>query len=459
MPPNENSKEKKKETPRTFQSVKGMHDVLPSDEPYWEKIEGTTKAIAKAHGFGRIEPPVLEFAELYNKTSGDESDVVQKEMYTLKTKGGDVLALRPEYTPGIARAYMQNGLSRAAQPQKLVAMGPIFRHERPQLGRARQFTQIDLEVLGGTSDPMYDAEVIAMFYQLLVEIKIKNPTVKLNSIGDRVCRPVYKKQLIAYYKAHEDELCEDCKRRLETNPLRLLDCKEPKCEALKENAPSFLDKLCAPCSNHFKEVLEYLDEIKIPYSLDPHLVRGLDYYSRTVFEMYAEGAEEEIGALAAGGRYDYLMETIGGHVTPAVGGASGVERLIAVMRAREVAAAEGAERGHRGGNGSSGNGGKAAANSKKVFLAHAGDLAKKKSFVLLQSLREKGILVAEALSKESLSAQLKVANKEGITIALILGQKEIYENSVIIRDLTNGVQEAVSLDKLVDELKRRLSAK
>jgi histidyl-tRNA synthetase len=452
MPPNENIKEKKKETPRTFQSVKGMRDVLPSDEPYWERIEGTARTIAKAHGFGRIEPPVLEFAELYNKTSGEESDIVQKEIYTLKTKGGDVLALRPEYTPGIARAYMQNGLSRAAQPQKLFAMGPIFRHERPQLGRARQFTQIDLEVLGGTSDPMYDAEVIAMFYGMLVEAKIKNPVVKLNSIGDRVCRPIYKKQLTAYYKAHEDELCEDCKRRLATNPLRLLDCKEPECERLKEGAPSFLDKLCVACSNHFKEVLEYLDEIKIPYSLDPHLVRGLDYYSRTVFEIYAEGAEEGIGALAAGGRYDYLMETMGGHVTPAVGGAAGVERLIAVMRAKEVSMGG-------GGNSNEAHRGKAAANSKKVFLVHAGNLAKKKAFLLLQTLRERGIAVSEALSKESLAAQLKAANKEGITIALILGQKEIYENSVIIRDLTNGVQEAVLLDKLPEELKRRLSAK
>lgn len=440
MPSSDNKKDKKKEAQRTFQSVKGMHDVLPLDEPYWEKIENVTKAIAKAHGFARIEPPVLEFAELYNKTSGEGSDVVQKEMYTLKTKGGDFLALRPEYTPGIARAYMQNGLSRSAQPQKLIAVGPIFRHERPQLGRARQFTQIDLEVLGGTSDPMYDAEVIAMFHGLLTDIKIKNPTVKLNSIGDRVCRPVYKKQLTAYYKSHEDELCEDCKRRLDENPLRLLDCKEPGCVELKASAPNFLDKLCAACSNHFKEVLEYLDEIKIPYSLDPHLVRGLDYYSRTVFEIYAEGAEEEIGALAAGGRYDYLMETIGGHVTPAVGGASGVERLIAVMRAKEIPMS-----------------GKDS--SRRVFLAHAGELAKKKSFLLLQTLREKGIAVSEALSKESLAAQLKAANKEGIGIALILGQKEIYENTVIIRDLSNGIQEAVSIEKLPEELKRRLSAK
>ncbi len=440
MSPNDIKKEKPKEPARTFQSVKGMHDVLPVDEPYWEKIETSARTIAKAYGFSRIEPPVLEFAELYNKTSGEESDVVQKEMYTLKTKGGDFLALRPEYTPGVARAYMQNGLSRATQPQKLFAMGPIFRHERPQLGRARQFTQIDFETLGGVSDPMYDAEVISMFHDLLNEIKIKNPTVKLNSIGCRVCRPIYKKQLINYYKAHENELCEDCNHRLATNPLRLLDCKEPECEKLKASAPNFLDKLCITCSNHFKEVLEYLDEVKISYELDHHLVRGLDYYSRTVFEMYAEGDEAQIGALAAGGRYDYLMETIGGHITPAMGGASGVERLIAVLRAKEIPMPP-------------------SKLARKVFLAHAGELAKKKSFWLLRELRGRGIPVAESLAKESLKAQLKAADKEGIGLALILGQKEIYENTVIIRDLTSGIQEAVPIDRLPEELKRRLAGK
>lgn len=438
----EEKKEKGKEVSRSFQSVKGMHDVLPSDEPYWEKIESVSRALAKSYGFARIEPPVLEFAELYNKTSGDTSDVVQKEMYTLKTKGGDVLALRPEYTPGIARAYMQNGMSRLAQPQRLIATGPIFRHERPQLGRARQFTQIDLETLGGVSDAMYDAEIIAFFSDLLIGLKIKDPVLKLNSIGCRVCRPIYKKQLQAYYRAHEAQLCEDCRGRIEANPLRLLDCKEPECEELKAHAPSFLDKLCVNCSNHFKEVLEYLDEVKIPYELDHHLVRGLDYYSRTVFEFYASGPEAQVGALAAGGRYDYLMETIGGHITPAVGGASGVERLIAVMRAKEISP-----------NGAS------SANARRVFLAHAGELAKKKSFALLQMLRDKGFIVSESLSKDSLGNQLKVANKEGIGLALILGQKEIYENTVIVRDLTSGIQEAVPVDRLVDELKRRMSAK
>jgi histidyl-tRNA synthetase len=432
-------KEKPKESVRAFQSVKGMHDMLPSDAPYWEKIESTVKMLAAEYGFSRIEPPVMEFAELYNKTTGEGSDVVQKEMYILKTKSGDILALRPEYTPGISRAYMQNGMSRLGQPQKLFAMGPIFRHERPQLGRLRQFTQIDFETLGGVNDPIYDAEVIAIFSDLLSELKMKNPTVKVNSIGCRVCRPVYKKQLAAYYKSHEKELCEDCVRRLAIDPLRLLDCKELECVKLKDAAPNFLDKLCSMCSAHFKSVLEYLDEVKIAYELDHHLVRGLDYYSRTVFEMYAEGGEAQIGALAAGGRYDYLMETIGGHLTPAIGGAAGVERLIAALRAKEITFA-----------------GK---NKQRVFLAHAGELAKKKSFALLKSLRNKGIIVFEALAKESLKAQLKTADKEGIGLALILGQKEIYENTVIIRDLISGAQEAISIDKLPDEIKRRFSAK
>ena len=448
---NEAKKEKEKDQApaRPFQAVKGMHDVLPVDEPYWEKIESAARGLARKYGFSRIEPPVLEFAELYNKTSGEATDVVQKEMYTLKTKGGDFLALRPEYTPGIARAYMEHGMSRLPQPQRLIAMGPIFRHERPQLGRARQFTQIDLETIGGVSDPMYDAETISFFSDLLAELKIKAPILKLNSIGCRVCRPIYKKQLIAYYKSHEAELCDDCRVRLDANPLRLLDCKEPGCEALKADAPSILDKLCITCSNHFKEVLEYLDEVKIPYDLDPRLVRGLDYYSRTVFEFYASGPEEEIGAVAAGGRYDYLMETIGGHITPAIGGASGVERLIAVMRAKEIAP--------NGGGPSNSNGSGAA--SKRVFFAHAGDLSKKRSFALVKMLREKGLMVSESLTKDSLGNQLKVADKEGIGLALILGQKEMYENTVILRDLTSGIQEAISVDRLVDELKRRLSAK
>ena len=426
----------KKETVRTFQAPRGMHDILPADQPYWDRIESIVKDLARSYSFARLEPPILEFADLYNRTVGVESDVVTKEMYTLRTKGGDVLALRPEYTAGMARAYLENSLSRLGQPQKLFYFGPTFRHDRPQLGRYRQFTQIGFETIAGPNDPIYDAEIISVFMDLLNELKLKNFSLKINSIGCRICRPIYKKQLINYYKNHEKELCADCVRRLKENPLRLLDCKEESCVKLKGKAPNFLDKLCSMCTEHFKSVLEYLEEVAIPYELDNHLVRGFDYYSRTVFEIFADGKEVEIGSVAGGGRYDYLMEEIGGHLTPAVGAAAGVERLIAVMKAKEITPPVRAQ--------------------KRVFLAHAGDLAKHKAFALLKQLRTHGIFVSESLAKESLAAQLKVADKEGIGLALIFGQKEIYEKSIIIRDLRTGLQEAISQEKLVDEIKKRL---
>jgi len=419
-----------------FQAPRGMHDRLPASAPYWDRIESAATDLAREYGFGRIETPVLEYADLYRKTTGEESDIVEKEMYLVRTKGGDTFALRPEYTPGVCRAYLENGMSRLGQPQKLFYFGPVFRHDRPQLGRFRQFTQIGFETIGGQNDPVYDAEIIAIACDLLVALKIKNTTLKVNSVGCRICRPIYKKQLQNYYKNHEKELCPDCVRRLKANPLRLLDCKESACVVLKEKAPNFLDKLCVVCSGHFKSVLEYLDEAKIPYALDNTLVRGLDYYSRTVFEIAADGPEAEIGSMIGGGRYDYLMEMIGGHTTPALGFASGVERLIAVMKARAIEFP--------------------ARNGRRVFLAHAGEMAKKKAFALIRELRADGLNVVEALAKESLSAQLKVANKEGIGLALILGQKEIYEESVILRDLKNGAQEAVSLTKIVAEIKKRL---
>ena len=418
-----------------FQAPKGMHDRLPVDAPYWDKIEGVVRDLAHDYGFGRLETPILEFADLYHKTTGEESDIVEKEMYTLKTKGGDVLAMRPEYTPGFCRAYLEHAMSRLGQPQKLFTMGPVFRHDRPQLGRSRQFTQVEFDTIGGQNDPVYDAEIILIASDLLAGLKINNTVLKVNSVGCRVCRPIYKKQLLNYYKNHEKELCEDCIRRLKNNPLKLLDCKEPSCVELKTKAPNFLDKLCVTCSAHFKSVLEYLEEVHLPYALDNTLVRGLDYYSRTVFEIEA-GGDESIGSLLGGGRYDYLMETIGSHMTPALGFASGVERLIAVMKARNIVPPQRRE--------------------KKVFVAHAGELAKKKVFALVRQLREQGIYISESLAKESLAAQLKVANKENIPLALILGQKEIYEDSIILRDLKNGTQESIPLTKLVAEIKKRL---
>lgn len=412
-----------------------MHDILPADQPYWERIESVVKDLARFYNFRRIEPPVLESAELFRKTIGEETDIVEKEMYVLKTTGGDSLALRPEYTASNMRAYLEHGLSRLGQPQRLYNFGPVFRHDRPQQGRFRQFTQIGFEIIGGVADPVYDTQIIYMTSGLLEELKIRNTVLKMNSIGCKVCKPIYKKQLQSFYKDYEKEICVDCLQRLKTNPLRLLDCKNETCEKLKAKAPNFLDKICATCSNHFKGVLEYLDELKIPYALDNGLVRGLDYYSRTVFEIYAEGVGSEVGALAGGGRYDYLAEFLGGRLTPAVGAALGVERLIAVMKAREIKIPE--------------------KQVRRVFVVHAGESAKKKALALIKILHDANIPVAEALARESLKAQLKSAGKEGASLALILGQKEIYESSVIVRDMRTGLQESVPLDKIVEEIKKR----
>ncbi len=427
---------KAKSEDRFLQTPRGMRDILPSEQIWWDRVTRLAKELAEFYGFGRIETPALEYARIFEKGTGADTDVVQKEMYTLKTKGGDELALRPEFTPAIMRAYVEHALSRLGQPQKLYSVGPVFRHDAPQAGRYREFHQVNLEIIGGQNDPIYDAQVILIFQRLLEELRLKNVALKVNSIGCKICRPIYKRQLQNYYKNFEKKLCADCQRRLKGNPLRLLDCKKPECQELKAKAPNFFDKLCTTCTNHLQGVLEYLDEAKIAYSLDNQLVRGLDYYSRTVFEFEVEGAD--IGSVAGGGRYDYLMEALGGKLTPAVGGALGVERVILALQKQEIKLPPRPPR--------------------KVFLVHVGDLAKKKSLNIMEELRRAGISVAESLGRESLKAQLKTADKEGIELALIFGQKELFEGSIIIRDLKRSLQETVPLAKLPDEIKKRLRA-
>lgn len=442
MAPKELKKARKKNRAQqaeefVLRTPKGMHDVLPAEQEYWERVKKVLKNTAELYGFGEIRTPILEFAALFQRTAGQATDLVEKEMYLLKTKGGDLLALRPEGTAPVARAYLEHRLGRLAQPQRLYYFGPMFRHENPQLGRYRELTQAGFEILGGANDALYDAQVIAIFRRILVELKIKNTKLKINSIGCRTCRPHYFRLLQNYYKGYEREICSDCSRRLKINPFRLLDCKKQTCVEIKEGAPNILDKLCSACSRHFKDVLEYLDEVGIAYELDNCLVRGLDYYNRTVFEFFVEDEKDNVGALLGGGRYDYLMEFLGGKSTPAVGGAAGIERLIAVMKSQEISFPQ--------------------KNIKKIFVAHVGSLAKKKAFTLIEKLRAEGnIVVSEMLSKESLKAQLKAADREGAFLALILGQKEIYEENIIIRDLKSGLQETVPLSNIVEEIKKRL---
>jgi len=435
-----------------FQSPTGMHDILPKDQRYYQRIYNIVSDVADFYGFGKIDTPVVEQAELFSKGIGLATDIVKKQMYTLKTRRGDFLALRPEWTAPIVRAYIEKGMQDQPQPLKLWYFGPCYRYERPQAGRYRQFWQFGFEVFGEVN-PVIDAQIIQIFYNILRELKLKNLIVEINSIGDSQCRPYYKKLLSNYFRSREISLCVDCKRRLRENVLRVLDCKEEKCQPIKADAPQILDHLCEECRLHFKEVLEFLDEIEIPYNLNPYLVRGLDYYTKTVFEIFPERICEEEGlknalaggparqrpepqALAGGGRYDKLVKLLGGRETSACGAAAGIERIIGLMKSRDIKFPKGFE--------------------VQVFLAQLGNLAKRKSLKLLGDFRKAKIKVAESFGRDSLKAQLNRADRIGVKYTLILGQKEALEGTIIIRDMKTGKQEIVKLDKVVEEMKGRL---
>ena len=411
---------------------KGMRDVLPSDAPPRDKVVEVSRRMAEFYDFAEVNTPILEKFELFKRGVGEKTDIVGKEMYTLKTKGGDKLALRPEGTAPVVRAYLQHGMHKLPQPQKFYYFGPFFRHERPQAGRYRQLWQVGLEIIGGESDPVYDAQIIVMFYRILEELGVESPAVNINSIGCRVCRPGYRTKLLVYYKGKD--VCKECKERLKENPLRVLDCKNEQCQPFKAEAPSVLDSLCSACRSHLKQVLEYLEELGLPYFMNPTLVRGLDYYNRTVFEIFPEGDNL---ALVAGGRYDYLAEMLGGRPTPAGGAAMGVDRVADLIKMENPKLFA-----HK--------------TKKKIFLVHIGELAKKKSLPLMEDFRKAGIPTRTSFGKNSLSNQLQDANKDGSDIALILGQKEVYEESIIIRDMNTGVQETVPFGKVVEEARKKM---
>ncbi|MBI1961044.1 MAG: histidine--tRNA ligase [Candidatus Liptonbacteria bacterium] len=419
-----------------LQNVRGMHDILPDDQPQWEKMLRTARDVSETYGFRKIETPIVEQLDLFTRGVGEHTDIVEKEMYILKT-GGGALALRPEGTAAVARAYIQYGMDRMAQPMKLWYAGPMFRHEQPQAGRYRQLHQWGIEIFGSDDDPIYDAQVILAMVRFAEGVRLRNVRIEINSIGCRVCRPLYRKKLVEYYRGviHKTPkgLCEDCKRRLAVNPLRLLDCKNEICQPHKEQAPALLNSICAACKAHFRNVLEYLDELKLPYTLNQFLVRGLDYYNRTVFEVFAE---EGTLALAAGGRYDYLTEMIGGKPAPAVGAAAGLDRIGELLKEKNLLPP--------------------ARPKNKIFLVHVGDLAKKRSLVLIEEFRAEGVRVNESFGKNSLGAQLQSADKEQASIALILGQKEVFEESIIIRDMQTGAQETAPLSQVVPLIKKKL---
>jgi len=421
---------------KTFQAPKGMNDILPNVQKYWEKFFRISKEQALYYGFEIIETPVLEFADLFKKGIGLNTDIVGHEMYTLKTKGGDFLALRPELTAPAVRAYIENGFANRPQPVKFFHWGPVFRHEAPQAGRYRQFHQADFDIIG-EGDPVVDAQVIQLVYSILSEAGLKGLSIHINSIGDKTCWGKYREELKLYYRNKVSRLCKNCKKRFKENPLKMLDCKEEECVALKASAPNSVDYLDKACHDHFKLVLEFLDELNVPYILDPYLVRGLDYYTRTVFEIMPEDIVGSQITLASGGRYDYLVSQLGGKPAPAVGGSIGIERVVNEMRRRNIKVNVMKLR-------------------TRVFLAQLGDLAKKKSFKLFEEFRKNNIYVSESFGRDSVKAQLRVADRLGVDLALVIGQKEALDNTVILREMQSGIQEIIPLEKIINEVKKRL---
>lgn len=417
-------------------SLKGMRDILPPEQFIWDYILNTSGKMCQEFGFGRIETPILEYTELYERGVGEITDIVEKEMFSFETPGKDKVSLRPEGTAGVARAFIENGMNKWIQPVKVYYEGPMFRYENPQKGRYRQHHQFGFEIFGDKC-PAIDAQLIYLAWKIFQKMGIKNIAIQLNSIGCGECRPSYKSLLADYYEMKINKLCVDCKRRLLRNPLRLLDCKEEKCMQAASSAPQIIDHLCEECHNHFKSLLEFLDELDLPYVLNPRLVRGLDYYTKTVFEIWlTDEKETRQSSLGGGGRYDDLVSALGGESVPAVGFSFGIERVIEHLLEIGIHIDQ--------------------PTGKQVFLVQLGELARKKILKLFDLLIDENISVGESLGRGSIKSQLRTANRLNSKLALIVGQKEALDGTVIIKDMESGIQEIVRVEDIAREVKRRL---
>ncbi len=434
---NKKMKNKKEGKPKSKEvaSPKGMRDIMNEQYYAFQGFFEKAQEVAIYYGFKPIETPILEHEETFTSSIGEGTDIIDKEMYTLKTKGGDHLALRPEHTAPLMRAYIEHGMQNMPQPVMFYQYGPVFRHDKPQRGRYRQFYQFDLDSLGSDKSIM-DALVIKTGMSTLEEAGATNLSIEINSIGDKECRGGYIRELVNYYKKHIGSLAPIDRERLKTNPLRILDSKEEKTKEINEGAPDAVSFLCVSCKKHFKEVLEYLEEMGIPYNINKNLVRGLSYYTRTVFEVYTE-SEEEGGSpvqVASGGRYDYLAKQIGGKKdVPAVGFSMGVDRIVEASWYKKLSPR--------------------IIKKPKIYFIQLGAEAKLKSLNIIDVLRKAHVPIAQSLSRDSLGSQLAIAEKLAIPYAIIFGVKEAIDNSVIVRDMTNRSQDTVKLNKLLEYLK------
>jgi len=416
-------------------SVKGFHDVLPGESARWSWIEQRARELCARYGFAEIRIPIVERTELFSRSIGDTTDIVEKEMYTFEDRDGSSLTLRPEGTASIVRAYVEHAMQQKEPVSKLCYFGPMFRRERPQKGRLRQFSQIGVEVIG-RDDAAVDAEVLLLLHDLLTVLHIRRPQIELNSLGDATCRPAYRDALLAFGRAHLSALCENCSRRLERNPLRLLDCKSPECHAATAAAPVMLDHLCGPCRAHFDAVCAVLRREGVAYRLNPRMVRGLDYYVRTAFEVVAEGLGAQ-NAVGGGGRYDGLVKALGGPDIPGVGFALGVERLILSMAAHASGTPPAAE----------------------VFIAPLGAAAESEAMHLAHRWRRDGVRVELTSGGKSLKSQMRLADKMGVAYVLILGEDELAAGALTVRDMSakRDSVRAVALSSSGSELREALA--
>jgi histidyl-tRNA synthetase len=426
----------KKVKKEIFNSPKGMRDIMDEEYYLFQGFFEKAQEISMYYGFKPIETPILEQEEVFTSSIGIGTDIVDKEMYTLRTKGGDHLAMRPEHTAGTMRAYIEHGMQNQPQPILFYNYGPVFRHDNPQKGRYRQFYQFDIDALGSEKS-IVDALVIKTIMTILEEAGADNLSVDINSIGDKECRNGYLKDLTNYYKKNINNLPTIDRERLKTNPLRILDSKDPKTKEINEGAPDAVSCLCYNCKKHFKEVLEYLEEMGIPYNINKNLVRGLSYYTRTVFEIIDNSVSEDGNPLtiAGGGRYDYLAKQINSKKdVPAMGASIGVDRIIMMPWYKKLTPR--------------------IIKKPKMYFIQLGFDAKLKSLNIIEILRKAHIPIMQSLSKDSLGSQLAVAEKLNIPYTLIFGQKEAIENSVIVRDMATRSQETVKLKNLLEYLKQ-----
>jgi histidyl-tRNA synthetase len=415
-----------------YRAPRGTSDILPGEQPYWRFLEQKAAGICRLYGYERLDVPVFEDTGLFVRGIGDATDIVDKEMYTFEDRGGGSLTLRPEGTAPVCRAYLQHGMHSWPQPVKLYYIGSIFRYERPQAGRYRQHHQFGCEAIGD-GDPALDAEVIDMAWQFFRSLNLHNLALQLNSIGCRKCRPGYIELLREYYGKYAADLCPDCRTRLRVNTLRLFDCKNESCQQVANAAPRSVDHLCPECEAQFGQVKRCLGLLGIRFNVNHRLVRGLDYYTRTVFEIQPdkEGSQNTLGG---GGRYDDLIEELGGRPTPGVGFAAGIERIILSLKRQNITAP--------------------ALPFPQIFIASVGEDARDEAVKLAGDLRRSGLGVIGAMGGRSLKAQLRQANNFGVRYTVIIGGEEVRAGTAILRDMTSSKQETVPLSRIWQQLKQ-----